>query len=184
MVLPVYLYGSSVLRQKCEPVTPDYEGLQQLIADMYETMYNADGVGLAAPQIGKSLRLIVIDAASMDEDYPDAAEFKKVLINPEILERSGEEWKYREGCLSLPEIREDVTRKSKVKIRYFDENFKEHVEEYDDIRARIIMHEYDHIEGVMFVDLLSALRRKLLKKRLENIKSGKAKAQYKVIKGL
>ena len=184
MVLPVYLYGSNVLRQKCEPVTPDCEGLQQLIADMYETMYNADGVGLAAPQIGKSLRLIVIDANSMAEDYPAAEGFKKVFINPEILERSGEEWKYREGCLSVPEIREEVTRKSKIKIRYFDENFNEHLEEYDDIRARIIMHEYDHIEGVMFVDLLSALRRKLLRKRLENIRAGKTKPQYKAASDL
>ncbi|MDR2562357.1 MAG: peptide deformylase [Prevotellaceae bacterium] len=181
MILPIYLSGSNVLRKECEPLTPDYEGLQQLILDMFETMYNADGVGLAAPQIGKSIRLFVIDSSPMYDDDPNAKGFKKVFINPEILEYSGEESKFREGCLSIPEIHEEVVRKSKIKIRYFDSDFNEHIEEYDGIRARVIMHEYDHIEGVLFVDLLSPLRRKLIKKRLENIAAGKTQTNYKTI---
>ena len=179
MILPIYLSGSNMLRQKCKPITPDYQGLQQLIDDMFDTMYNADGIGLAAPQVGKSIRLFVIDATPMVEDDPAADGFKKVFINPEILECSGEESKFREGCLSIPEIREEVVRKSKVKIRYFDSDFKEYIEEYDGICARVVMHEFDHIEGVLFVDLLSPLRRKMIKKRLGNIASGKTQAPYK-----
>ena len=179
MILPIYLSGSNVLRKKCEPLTPDYEGLRQLILDMFETMYNADGVGLAAPQVGKPIRLFVVDTTAMSEDDPAAEGFKKVFINPEILEYSGEESKFREGCLSIPEIREEVVRKSKVKIRYFDDDFNERIEEYDGIRARVIMHEFDHVEGVLFVDLLSPLRRKLIKKRLGYIASGKTQASYK-----
>ena len=179
MILPVYLYGSPVLRKKSEIVKKDHENLGQLIEDMFETMYNAAGVGLAAPQTGKSLRLFVIDASPMAEDDPRAEGFKKAFVNPEILERYGEDEIFCEGCLSLPEFREDVIRKNAIKIKYFDENFNEYIEEYDGIRARIIQHEYDHIEGILFADLLSPLRKKLVKRKLNNIAEGKINTAYK-----
>lgn len=179
MILPIYVYGSNVLRRKADKVDKDMSNLQQLIADMFETMYYADGVGLAAPQIGHSLRLFVVDASAMEEDDPIAKDFKKVFINPEILERFGEKELFREGCLSLPELREDVLRETKIRIRYQDEKFQLHEEVIEGIPARIIQHEYDHIDGILFSDHLSLLRKKLIKKRLKNISEGKVATSYK-----
>ena len=182
MILPVYLYGWPLLRKKSEEINPDYVGIQQLIADMFETMYKAEGCGLAAPQIGLNIRLIVIDGAEMaDKNNPDdmLRTFKKVLINPVIKELSGNEWADEEGCLSLPKIRESVKRPSKVKIEYLDENFQLHCEEYDGMAARIIQHEYDHIEGSMFIDRISPLRRKLIFGKLNNVAKGKVDCKYK-----
>ncbi|MDR3246520.1 MAG: peptide deformylase [Prevotellaceae bacterium] len=177
MILPIYLYGASVLREKAELVTPDYPDLKQLIDNMFETMYNAEGIGLAAPQVGKPIRLFVVDTANADE--PETERFKKAFINPVILEKSGELFSYKEGCLSIPNIREDVVRESIVKIRYFDEDFNEHTDVYDGTVARVIQHEYDHIEQIMFTDLLSQLKKKLLKKKLDNIKNGKNMPSFK-----
>jgi peptide deformylase len=160
-------------------VQPDYPELKQLVSDMYETMYNADGVGLAAPQVGLSIRLFVVDANPLSDTDPKAHGFKKAFINPEILERSGEITAYKEGCLSIPHINEEVMRESVVKIRYFDEDFNEHIDVFDGVAARIIQHEYDHLEQVLFTDLLSQLKKKLLKKKLNNIKCGKDKPSYK-----
>ncbi|MGD9929027.1 MAG: peptide deformylase, partial [Mangrovibacterium sp.] len=155
---------------------------QQLIDDMFETMYHSDGVGLAAPQIGKSLRIFVIDASSAaDDDEPELEGFKKAFINPEILERRGDEWVMNEGCLSLPEIREDVSRPEFVKIRYVDENFVEHVEEYGGFAARVIQHEYDHLEGILFIDYLSPLRKRMLKGKLTAISKGKVHPAYRIV---
>jgi peptide deformylase len=194
MILPIVLYGDPVLRKVAEPIKKDHPGLESLIADMFETMYNAKGVGLAAPQIGKSIRLFVVDAspfAEVDEDEEDeeaelskeeAAElkdFKRVFINPVIIEEDGEDWKFNEGCLSIPKIREDVERKEFIVMRYMDENFQEWEEEFDGLAARIIQHEYDHIEGKLFTDKINPLRRKLIKRRLEDITKGKITPDYK-----
>jgi peptide deformylase len=168
-----------VLREKTELVTPDYPDLKQLIDNMYETLYSAEGVGLAAPQVGKPIRLFVVDANAMAEDYPEAKDFKKIFINAFILEKSGEPWAYREGCLSIPEIREDIIRESIVKIRYFDEDFNEHTDVFDGIISRIVQHEYDHIEQIMFTDRLSQLKKKLVKRKIDNIKNGKNMPLYK-----
>ncbi|MDR1584221.1 MAG: peptide deformylase [Prevotellaceae bacterium] len=180
MVLQIYLYGANVLREKTEPVTPDYPDLKQLIDNMYETMSNAEGVGLAAPQVGKAIRLFVVDASPMVDDYPDAKDFKKTFINPTIIETYGEPFAYKEGCLSVPNIREEIVRDSMVKIKYFDEDFNEHTDVYDGIVSRIIQHEYDHVEQIMFTDRLSQLKKKLLKRKLDDIKDGKNKPPYKV----
>jgi len=180
MVYPVYVYGTSVLRKRAKEISPDYPGLTKLIDDMFETMKVSDGVGLAAPQIGMSVRLIVIDAAEMEEEEESVKSFRKVLINPQILEERGEKWSFNEGCLSLPAIREDVLRHSVVRIRYQDENFQWHEEEYDGVKARIIQHEYDHLEGKLFVDRISPLRKRLLNKRLKAIASGAVSTAYKL----
>ena len=180
MIFPIVVYGDPVLRKKAEPITPDYPGLAEFLADFWETMYYADGVGLAAPQVGRSIRVFVLDASSGAEDDPSLKDFKKVFINPEILEKSGESWVMEEGCLSLPEIRENVTRPDTVRIRYMDEKFTEHEETYSGFVARIIQHEYDHLEGKMFVDYLSPLKRKLLKTKLMNITKGKVTPKYKI----
>ena len=183
MILPVYVYGWPLLRKRSENISPDYPNLKQLISDMFETMYQAEGCGLAAPQIGLNIRLIVIDGAPMaDEKDPDdmLRTFKKVLINPVITERSGDEWIDKEGCLSLPTIREEVKRPEKIKIDYFDENFQSHSEEYDRMAARIIQHEYDHIEGSMFIDKISPLRRKLIVNKLNAVAKGKVECKYKI----
>jgi peptide deformylase len=168
-----------VLRQKTELVTPDYADLKQLIDNMYETMYNAEGVGLAAPQVGKALRLFIVDANPMTEEYPEVKGFKKTFINPTIIETYGESFSYEEGCLSIPNIREDVVRNSIMKIKYFDEDFNEHIDVYEGIISRIVQHEYDHVEQVMFIDRLSQLKKKLLKRKLDNIKNGKNMPSYK-----
>ncbi|MDR1865507.1 MAG: peptide deformylase, partial [Bacteroidales bacterium] len=183
MILPVYVYGWPLLRKKSEEITPAYPGLQQLVADMFETMYQADGVGLAAPQVGLSIRLIVIDGSPMaSDDKPDDPlhAFKKVLINPVITDRGGTEWTTDEGCLSFPKIRESVKRPEWIQISYADEHFQPHSERYDGIRARIIQHEYDHIEGSLFIDKISPLRRKLIAGKLAAITKGKVACEYKI----
>lgn len=179
MALPIVVYGSPMLRKVSENISKDYEGLNDLIEKMFETMTASDGVGLAAPQIGKSIRLFVIDATPMAEDDPSLEGFRKAFINPKILHEEGEKWGFTEGCLSIPEIREEVLRPSKVTIEYYDENFEYHKETFDGIKARVIQHEYDHLEGVLFVDLLSPLKKKMLKGKLNNIAKGKTKAAYK-----
>lgn len=178
MTYPVYVYGSSVLRKVAENIEHDYQGLPQLISDMFETMYDSDGVGLAAPQIGKSIRLFVIDASPFSEDYPEVEDFKRVFINAEIYERFGEDDLFEEGCLSVPQIREMVSRKTKIKIRFMDENFKEYDEVFEGVCARIIQHEYDHLDGKMFVDHLSPLRKRLVKSKLTRISKGDFKSTF------
>ncbi len=178
MILPIVAYGDPVLRKKGVTITPDYEGLATLLENMWETMYASRGVGLAAPQVGKSINLFVVDTASFeDEKYPD---LKKVFINAEILEESGEPWEFEEGCLSIPLIRENVKRKEKLTIKYQDEQFNWHEEEYDGIAARIIQHEYDHVKGVLFVDYLSELKKRLLKNKLINVSKGGVQVDYKM----
>ncbi len=180
MIIPIVAFGHPVLKKKALPIENNYPDLQELITNMFETMYAANGVGLAAPQIDLSIRLIVIDGSALSKDYPETDGFKKVFINPEILEESGENRLYNEGCLSVPEIHEDVSRKERVKLRYFDETFAERIEEFHGMRARIIQHEYDHLEGKVFIDRLSPLRRTLLKKRLSDIAQGKKTGAYKM----
>jgi len=183
MILPVYVYGMTVLR-KVAPETPeDLEGLDQLIEDLFETMRASDGIGLAAPQVGKSLRLFVVDTSPIAEDKgePELKDFKKVFINPYILDEWGDPWSFEEGCLSLPNIREEVSRPEHVRIEYFDQHWNLLEEEYDGIRARVIQHEYDHLDGKLFVDKINPLRRKLLTPRLNAISRGKADCSYKMI---
>lgn len=180
MILPITIYGSAVLRKKCTNINPDYPGLQELIENMFETMYNADGVGLAAPQIDKPIRLFIVDASPYEEDEPALKDFKRVFINAEIIEREGEPWAFNEGCLSIPGIREDVLREPKIRIKYFDENFQQHDEYLDGTAARIVMHEYDHIEGILFTDKVAPIRRRILKKKLEALSKGKFELKYKV----
>ncbi len=185
MILPVVAYGDPVLRKRGENVDKDYPGLQELIDNMFETMYNAHGVGLAAPQIDKSVRIFVVDTTGFvdddeDEDVEELKGFKKVFINPEIIEEEGEEWAFNEGCLSIPEVREDVVRHEKIRIKYLDREFNEHEEEYDGLKARVIQHEYDHIEGILFTDHLSPLRKRIIKGRLSNISKGKISVGYKM----
>lgn len=182
MILPIVAYGDPVLRKRGKEIAKEEEeGIQELIENMFETMYNAHGVGLAAPQIGKSLRLFVIDGGPLlEEEEKDKEGFKKVFINPTILEEDGDEWEFEEGCLSIPSIRENVYRPEELTIHYFDENWKEHTETYDGMRARIIQHEYDHIDGILFTDLIAPLKKRLLKRRLENISKGKVESGYKM----
>lgn len=178
MILPIVAYGDPVLRKKGVAITPDYEGLATLLENMWETMYASRGVGLAAPQVGKSINLFVVDTASFeDEKYPD---LKKVFINAEILEESGEPWEFEEGCLSIPQIRENVKRKANLTIKYQDEQFNWHEEAYDGIAARIIQHEYDHVKGVLFVDYLSELKKRLIKNKLINVSKGGVQVDYKM----
>jgi peptide deformylase len=181
MIYPVTIIGHPVLRKIADEIDKDYPELDKVIANMFETMYASDGVGLAAPQINKSIRLIVIDGEPMAEDDPDLEGFKKVFINAKILEETGEEKLFNEGCLSIPGIREDVNRPSKIKLRYLDENFEEHIEDFDGTKARIIQHEYDHLEGVLFTDRISPLRKKILKSKLLGISKGKFKSSYRTI---
>lgn len=180
MIKPVYGYGNMVLRKKAQDIGADYENLPALIESMFETMEASDGVGLAAPQIGLPIRVFVIDASSMVEDYPEAENFKKVFINPQIISLSGIEWSFVEGCLSVPGIREEVVRPSHVSISYVDENFIEHTETFSGIVARIIQHEYDHLEGKLFVDHLNPLKKRLLRKRLSLIENGTVPVSYKM----
>lgn len=191
MVLPIVVYGDPVLRKVCVDIEKTHVNLAQIIKDMYETMYEANGVGLAAPQVNKAIRLFVVDAspfAEVDEDEepeftPEEMKqmdgFKKTFINARIIEETGEEWKFNEGCLSIPKVREDVLRKPTVTIEYYDENFKKHKETYDGIIARVIQHEYDHIEGVLFTDKINPFKRKLIAGKLADISKGKFRADYK-----
>jgi peptide deformylase len=180
MKYPVTVYGDPLLRKKAKPIDKEHEGLGEIIENMWETMYHSDGVGLAAPQVGLSIRLFLIDASSGAEDEPDLKDFKKVFINPEIIEISGEEWTMNEGCLSLPEIREDVKRPDVVRMRYFDERFKPHEEVFKGYAGRVIQHEYDHLEGVLFIDYLTPLKKRLLKSKLKNIATGKVQPHYRI----
>ena len=180
MILPIYTFGNSVLRKIAEPIDQDYPGLKDLIKNMYDTMVHAEGVGLAAPQIGIPIRLIVIDLAPLKEDNPELGDFKVTMINPELLEESENEVEYDEGCLSIPGINETVSRPEAIKISYLDENFNEHMEVYDGYKARVVQHEYDHLEGHLFTDKIKPLRRQLIKGKLTNIVKGKANCKYKI----
>ncbi len=187
MILPIVGYGDPVLRKKAEDISKDDPNLKQIIADMYETMYNAYGVGLAAPQVGLSIRLFVIDTKPFSEDedltkeeQEQLAGFRKTFINPVITKEEGEEWGFNEGCLSIPEVREDVYRHERITIEYFDEDFNKQTEVYDGLRARVIQHEYDHIEGILFTDRISSLKKRLIQKKLQNIMEGKTRPDYKM----
>lgn len=189
MVLPIVAYGHPVLRKVCDDITAEYPELKKLIADMWESMYHTNGVGLAAPQINRPVRLFVVDTEQIVEnfdeedkkEYPNEKPIKRVFINAHKVEESGEPWAYNEGCLSIPKVREDVMRQPKVKMRYMDENFQEHEEEFDGITARVIQHEYDHIEGKLFIDYLPMLKRRLIKKKLDDISAGKIRTDYRMV---
>ena len=178
MNYPIYVYGSPVLRKVAEDITKDYEGLEKLIDDMFETMYASDGVGLAAPQIGKSIRMFVVDCSAYADEEPAAEGFRRVFINARIYERTGDTEYFNEGCLSVPGIREDVQRPTRIRMKYVDENFVEHDEAFEGIAARVIQHEYDHLDGMMFVDRVSPLRKRLIKSKLARIAKGDFKAAY------
>ncbi|MEN8964870.1 MAG: peptide deformylase [Polaribacter sp.] len=187
MILPIVAYGDPVLRKVAVDIDESYPDLQKLITNMRETMYNASGVGLAAPQIGKSIRLFLIDASPFAEDKDLSNEdretlktFNKVFINAKILEEEGDEWAFNEGCLSIPDVREDVFRQPKITIAYFDEKFEKHTETLEGLAARVFQHEYDHIEGILFTDKLSSLKKRIIKKKLENISKGKIRIDYRM----
>ena len=190
MILPVLAYGDPILKKEAVEIDTNYEGLKTLIDNMFETMYHANGVGLAAPQIGKSIRLFIVDASPFAENEEDNEEqdpkaqglegFKKVFINPIIEEEEGEEWAFQEGCLSIPKIREDVYRKEKIHISYYDEDFNLHEEVFDGYAARVIQHEYDHIDGILFTDHLPPLKKRLLNKKLIKISKGEVEVDYKM----
>jgi len=187
MILPIVAYGDPVLRKKAELITKDYPKLDALLENMKETMYGAFGVGLAAPQIGLPIRLFLVDTSPFAEDdefTEDEQEvlrnFKRTFINAQILEEEGDEWAFNEGCLSIPDVREDVFRQPKIKIQYQDENFDTHTEEFDGLIARVIQHEYDHIEGILFTDKLSSLKKRLIKGKLSNISKGKISVDYRM----
>ncbi len=181
MILPVVAYGHPILKKVTLPVTPDFPSLKDFISDMWDTMYVSDGVGLAAPQVGKSIRLFVVDASPFSEKYPEAAGFKQVFINAEIYREEGEDFSFNEGCLSFPGLREDIVRKPVIHIRYQDENFIHHDEKYDGVVARVIQHEYDHIEGIVFVDRIPSLKKMLLKRRLTDISKGNVDVSYRMV---
>jgi peptide deformylase len=190
MIFPIVAYGHPVLREVAQDITPDYPGLEKLIEDMWETMYASNGVGLAAPQINKPIRLFVVDSeqifANMDEEeraestFPDAPGVKQVFINAHIVEEAGEDWPYNEGCLSIPKVREDVYRAEEVTLEYMDEKFQKHTKTFDGVTGRIILHEYDHIDGKLFIDHLSPLKRKLLGRKLNDISKGAIRVDYKM----
>lgn len=182
MILPIYLYGTSVLRQEAEDIEQDYPGLQKLIKDMFETMYNSEGVGLAAPQIGKSIAVIVIDASVLAEDFPECANSKMVLINPqmEVIE-DGELVSRSEGCLSLPGLSENVKRYEHVRLNWLDENFEEHEQEFSGFMSRVIQHEYDHLLGTVYTDHVSGVRKQMIRNKLHNLERGKVKVAYRVV---
>jgi peptide deformylase len=181
MILSITAYGHPTLRKVAGEVNKDYPNLTGLIGNMFETMYATGGVGLAAPQVNLSIRLIVMDATAYEEADPQAKGFKKVLINPKIIEETGEEWIFNEGCLSVPDIREDVIRKPQIRIQYYDENWNFFDECYTSVMARIIQHEYDHLEGVLFVDRVSNIRKVLLRRKLLDISKGNIEVGYKMI---
>ncbi len=181
MVYPIVIYGHPILRKVAEDIDRDYPGLQQLISDLFETMYKSEGMGLAAPQIGRSIRIFIIDGKPLGEDEPDLADFKKVFINAHIVKKYGDLKPMTEGCLSIPNLREEVSRESNVHLTYYDENWEFHDEIFEGYKARIVQHEYDHIEGILFTDKVSPLRRRLLKGKLAAISKGKFEADYKTI---
>ncbi|MER3498750.1 MAG: peptide deformylase [Chitinophagaceae bacterium] len=190
MVLPIVAYGHPVLRKIARDIMPGEEGLEKLIADMWETMYNSNGVGLAAPQVNRDIRLFVIDSQqifkAMEEDgeeihYPDTPGTKQVFINAHLIKTDGKKWAYNEGCLSIPKIREDILRDEIVTLEFCDENFDKHIKIFTGITARIILHEYDHIQGKLFIDYLSPLKRKLMKGKLSDISKGRVNVDYKML---
>ena len=189
MILPIVAYGSPVLRKVAEDIDADYPGLEKLIADMWETMYNSNGVGIAAPQVNKDIRLFVMDSAQIfeneeedeDLDYPDRPGYKGVFINAHIVALDGKEWSYNEGCLSIPKVREDIMRKESVTLEYADENFVPHTKTFNGLTARVILHEYDHTEGKLFIDYIKPLKRTLLKRKLDDISKGKIKVDYRML---
>ncbi|MBL3657083.1 peptide deformylase [Fulvivirga sediminis] len=178
MIYPIVVYGDPVLKKKAEDIKKGEIDVKTLSEDMFETMNAASGIGIAAPQIGKSIRMFVVDGTPIEDE--DMEGFKKVFINPQMIEETGEAWAFEEGCLSIPNVREEVSRNAKIKIKYFDENWVEHEDEFDGMKARIIQHEYDHIEGVLFTDYLSPLKKRMLKGKLQNITKGKMKVDYRV----
>jgi len=185
MILPIIAYGHPVLKRKAEVINKDYPKLKELIENMFETMYNASGVGIAAPQIGLSIRLFIVDTSPFSEDNSlsdndrnQLKSFKKIFINPVIIDEKGDEWSFEEGCLSIPNIREGVLRQKQITIQYHDENFNKHTDSFDGLLARVIQHEYDHIEGILFTDKLSSFKKQLLKKKLLKISSGKLSFDY------
>lgn len=187
MVLPIVAYGDAILRKKCEEISAEYPELNTLIANMFDTMYNSNGVGLAAPQIGRAIRLFIVDGSpySDDEDLSKEEQeylkkFKKVFINPTILEESGKEWVFNEGCLSIPGVNEDVTRLDTVLLKYQDENFVTHTETFTGFAARVIQHEYDHIEGILFTDKISSFKKRIIQSKLTNISKGKINVRYRM----
>jgi len=180
MVLPIYAYGQRVLKKEALPVDETFENLSELISDMWETMYYAKGIGIAAPQIGKSIRIFLIDTIQYKEEDPSIDGIKKAFINAEIIEEFGEENSFEEGCLSIPDVRGDVTRLSSIKIKYYDESFNEFEEVYHGMNARVIQHEYDHIEGILFTEYLQPLKKRMIKRKLEAIKNGKVKVDYRM----
>lgn len=187
MILPIYGYGDPVLRKVGKEISADYPNLQELIVNMYATMYNAYGVGLAAPQIGFAIRLFIIDTEpfSDSEDLTQQEQdqlkgFKQTFINAKMIKEEGDEWSFNEGCLSIPDVREDVYRNEKITLEFYDENFNKRTETYDGLIARVIQHEYDHIEGILFTDKIAMLKKTLIKKKLQNIMDGKAKPDYRM----
>jgi len=181
MIMPILAYGHPNLRKVAEDIDVNYPNLDKFLENMYETMYQSSGVGLAAPQVNKSIRLFVIDASPFAEEVPELADFKRVFFNAQIIEEEGKEWAFSEGCLSVPKINEDVQRKPKIKMTYYDQDWNYHEDEFDGIAARIIQHEYDHLEGILFVDRLTALRKTMLKGKLNDIAKGKVKVDYRMI---
>ncbi len=189
MILPIVAYGSPILRKVAEEITADYEGLDKLLSDMWETMYNSNGVGLAAPQINKAIRIFTMDSEQIftnDEDgdtdgYTDAPGFKATFINPKIVTLGGESWSYNEGCLSIPRVREDIMRQESVTLSFVDENFIPQIKTFTGITARVVLHEYDHLEGKLFIDYLKPLKRTLLKRKLDDISKGKIKVDYRMV---
>jgi peptide deformylase len=189
LILPIVAYGSPILRKVCSDISNDYPNFETLLANMWETLYNSNGVGLAAPQINYAIRLFIIDSeqifANQEEDekdeYPDAPGYKGVFINAKIIALKGKEWSYNEGCLSIPKIREDVYRAEEVTLEYLDENFAPHTKTFNGITARVILHEYDHIEGKLFIDYLKPLKKKLLKRKLDDITKGKIDVDYRMV---
>lgn len=179
-LLPIVGYGNSVLRKKAEAITKDYPALQEIIQDMFATMYASEGVGLAAPQVNLSIRLFIVDGKPFADEDSQLDNFKRIFINPQIIEETGEAWPFNEGCLSIPGIREDVMRKPQITLRFLDENFNEHTETFTGLAARIIQHEYDHIEGVLFIDHLTSFKRRLLKGKLDDITKGKVDVRYRM----
>ena len=180
MILPIYAFGQPVLKKVAAPITAEYPELKELLENMWETMYNAQGVGLAAPQIGKSIRLFLVDTDQLEKEDAKEVGIKQVFINAQKIEEAGKPWDYEEGCLSIPNIRGDVKRPAQLKIRFMDENFVEHEKVFSGLNARVIQHEYDHIDGILFTELLKPLKRRRVKRKLENIKKGAVDADYRM----
>ena len=180
MILPVYIYGSPVLRKVARSIEAGEKGFDQFIQDLWDTMYHSDGVGLAAPQVGKSLQVFVIDGSPLEKDDPTLKHFKMTFINPEIMDRYGDETAFEEGCLSIPNIREEIVRPEKIRMRFYDADFNYHEKEYGGIAARIIQHEYDHLQGILFTDKVTPLKKRLIRNKLNAISKGKFEVKYKV----